>query len=177
VRLAARVVHGRDCDWDYSSIGRVSRRFDDEIIHVFSRRKRKYARVSRDAVAAAALPASCPTAEKLLLGTPFSSFRLPFEHDIRHHPGPTLGMSWCSLSLERYSLKSFTLSRCDLLAMERISFSWVFAACSSNRRSAAVRVSAAGGGTDPPSATAASSASASLSFCEGSGRGKARSQT
>ena len=82
-------------------------------------------------------------------------------------------MSWCSLSLERYSLKSFTLSRCDLLAIERISFSWVFAACSSNRRSAAVRVSAAGGGTDPPSATAASSASASLSFCEGGGRGKA----
>lgn len=75
--------------------------------------------------------------------------------------------------MERYSLKSFTLSRCDLLAMERISFSWVFAACSSNRRSAAVRVSVAGGGTDPASATAASSASASLSFCGGGGRGKA----
>ena len=121
-----------------------------------------------------ALPTSSPTAFEPEYAS--SSFRLSFEHDIRHHPGPTLGMSWCSLSLERYSLKSFTLSRCDLLAIERISFSWVFAACSSNRRSAAVRVSAAGGGTDPPSATAASSASASLSLCEGGGRAKARSQ-
>ena len=45
-----------------------------------------------------------------------AGFRTSFR-DIPY-PGPTLGMSWCSDSFDRYSLKSFTLSLCDLLAMD-----------------------------------------------------------
>ena len=45
-----------------------------------------------------------------------AGFRTSFR-DIPY-PGPTLGMSWCSDSFDRYALKSFTLSLCDLLAMD-----------------------------------------------------------
>ena len=36
-----------------------------------------------------------------------------------------MGMSWCSLSFERYSLKSRTLSLCDLLAIFSMSLACV----------------------------------------------------
>ena len=81
-------------------------------------------------------------------------------------PGPTFGMSWCSLSFERYSLNSLTLSLCDFDAIFSMSLAWVRSACSSYLRSASVRLSLGSEGFFSPSLSpAASSRGLSASLC------------
>lgn len=81
-------------------------------------------------------------------------------------PGPTFGMSWCSLSFERYSLNSLTLSLCDFDAIFSMSLAWVRSACSSYLRSASVRLSLGSESFfSPSSSPAASSRGLSASLC------------